>query len=682
MSKTNISQTPSKRKQLAIVANDDWLKPVELQVIYRHERYKAFLNSIEQYTGSLYEFAGGHQFFGINYDPVKKGWWYREWAPAAYSMYLFGDFNNWNRTEFAMFGSESGIWEAFIDEKLYKIEHGSQLKVLVHSANGWMERIPAYITRTVQDPINHNFTGQYWDSEAQKFDWENDNFEAGKLKELLIYECHVGMAQEEEKVGSYIEFADKILPRIHKAGYNAIQMMAVQEHPYYGSFGYHVSNFFAPSSRFGTPEELKYLIKKAHSLGIAVIMDIVHSHAVKNLFEGLNEFDGSDDHYFHSGKAGLHPDWDSKVFNYGKFEVLRFLLSNVRYWLEEFHFDGFRFDGVTSMLYTHHGQASFDHRNKFFKEGVDYDAITYLQLANKLIHDINPHAITIAEDVSGMPGLCRPIDEGGIGFNYRLGMGIPDFWIKLLKERSDDHWNMYEMWHTLNNRQAGVGTVSYAESHDQALVGDKTIAFWLMDKEMYFAMNKESQNLAIDRGVSLHKIIRLFTIALGGQAYLNFIGNEFGHPEWIDFPRHGNGWSYKYARRQWSLRDNPFLRYEHLADFDEAMIHLIKENGVLQDEFAKQLHMDDANKTIIFERRGLIFLFNFHPSNSIMDYSFYLPTAGKYKVILNSDDPKFGGFNRVDNEVEYFTQPDEESGLNVLKYYNINRAALVMKKFD
>ncbi|MEM8895286.1 MAG: alpha amylase C-terminal domain-containing protein, partial [Bacteroidota bacterium] len=500
------------------------------------------------------------------------------------------------------------------------------------------------------------------------------------FEEPYIYECHVGMAQEKEGLGSYREFADLTLPRIKAQGYNAIQVMAVQEHPYYGSFGYHVSSFFAPSSRFGNPDDLRYMVNKAHELGIAVIMDIVHSHAVKNIAEGLNEFDGTDDHYFHPGGKGYHDGWDSKLFNYGKEEVLRFLLSNVRYWLEEFHFDGFRYDGVTSMLYFHHGNISFDNYGKYFEDGVDWDVLTYLQLASTLAKQINKSCILIAEDMSGMPGLCRPVKEGGLGFDFRLAMGIPDFWIKYLKEKTDDAWNIHEMWGTMTNRRYGERTIAYAESHDQALVGDKTLAFWLMDKEMYFNMHVDHENLVVDRGIALHKMLRLFSMSLGGEGYLNFIGNEFGHPEWIDFPREGNNWSYKYARRQWSLVDNQDLKYKYLNAFDADMLSVAQSAHLLTGGQAEQLNMDETNQTIIFERQGLIFLFNFHHSNAIPDYRFRVSKKGEYKIVLNSDSPKYGGFDRVDDVMTYPCVT--LFGEHFLSVYLPNRTCLILKQVD
>lgn len=665
-------------KKLKLVKDDPWLEPNAGDIEDRYNRYLDRLNRINRDFGSLRDMANGYKYFGINFDPERKGWTYREWAPNAKGLYLVGDFNHWQQFTHPLKRNEFGIWEIFLDYETYQdtFVHGSKIKVLVDSQMGLNFRIPAYITRVIQDEDTKNFSGQLWF--PGPFDWGDDDFHAGKTGDLFIYEAHVGMAQEKEGMGSYPEFVENVLPRIVKGGYNAIQLMAIQEHPYYGSFGYHVSSFFAPSSRFGTPEELKYLIKKAHEAGITVILDVVHSHTVKNTVEGINRFDGTDGQYFHPGSRGEHPQWDSKIFDYGKTEVLRFLLSNLKYWMNEFHFDGFRFDGVGSMMYFHHGLEKIDSREKYFRQGVEWDAITYLQLANTLVHDLEPQSVSIAEDVTGMPGLTSPTEDGGLGFDYRLGMGIPDFWIKLLKEYRDEDWNLPEMWHVLNDRLPHVKTVAYCESHDQALVGDKTIAFRLMDKEMYWHMQKDDDNLVIERGIALHKMIRLFTISLGGQAYMNFMGNEFGHPEWIDFPREGNNWSYKYCRRQWSLVDNPNLKYQYLAAFDREMIRVIKEGKIMSSLFGNQLNMDETNKTIVFERNHLVFVFNFHPANSIPGYRFPVPRPGEYHLILNSDDRQFGGHGRIDDSTRFIAQ--SEGNTHYLTIYNTNRTAMVFKR--
>ena len=564
-------------KKLPMIERDGWLLPVEKELTARHESYLRALREIEKSAGSIVDYANGYRYFGWQRDEALEGWWFREWLPGAQDVYLLGDFNGWQRTSLRLDRNPEGVWSIFLPDAMYaeRLTHGSLYKIHVHGDNGWHDRIPAYATRVVQDEKTKNFTAQFWN--PVPFDWQGDRPIAARSEELLIYEAHVGMAQEREGVGSYAEFTEKILPRIREEGYDTVQLMGIAEHPYYGSFGYHVSNFFAPSSRFGTPEALKTLVRTAHELGLAVVMDLVHAHYVKNLNEGINELDGTDHLYSLPGTAGEQPYWDSKTFDYGKEQVRHFLLSNVKYWLDEFHFDGYRFDGVTSMIYHHHGHTDFSRREQYFDAGVNEHALTYLTLANTLVHDFRPRAVTIAEEVSGMPGIAVPTADGGVGFDYRLGMAIPDFWIRQLKEVPDEKWDIHAIWHVLTDRLPGIKTVAYAESHDQALVGDQTLAFRLMGKEMYEHMDRASQSPVIDRGMALHKMIRLVTISAGGDAYLNFMGNEFGHPEWIDFPREGNGWSYAYARRQWSLADNGLLRYAQLGEFDRAMIALVKK---------------------------------------------------------------------------------------------------------
>ena len=672
-------------KRLRMIERDEWLRPVADRIEDRHARYLARMKAITEQAGSIVDYANGYRYFGWQRDEELSGWWFREWLPEAVDVYIFGDFNSWQRTQLRLDKGEGGVWSAFFPDAMYGhlLTHGSLYKLHIHGANGWHDRIPAYAARVVQDEQTKNFTAQFWAPDP--YEWRCESFDPSSVGDLLIYEAHTGMAQEREGVGTYNEFTDLVLLRIKQAGYNTVQLMAVAEHPYYGSFGYHVSNFFAPSSRFGTPEELKRLIDTAHSLGMAVIMDLVHAHYVKNINEGIDCLDGSDHHYSKTGAAGYQPYWDSRIFDYGKGGVEHFLLSNVKYWLDEFRFDGFRFDGVTSMIYHHHGYVDFDCREKFFDDGVDLDAMTYLALANRLVHDFRPSAVTIAEEVSGMPGICIPIDDGGTGFDYRLGMAIPDFWIKMLKDIPDEKWNIWEIWNVLTNRLPEVKTVAYAESHDQAMVGDKTIAFRLMDKAMYDSMDRGSVSLVVDRGMALHKMIRLVTIAAGGDAYLDFMGNEFGHPEWIDFPREGNGWSYAHARRQWSLRDDETLRYSFLADFDREMLRLVREHKVLSDGYPYNLHMDENNKTMVFSHRDLLFVFNWHPTASIPDYELPVREAGKYVLVLSTDEERFGGLGRQRTDDEHFSYPVESPDGTIrphIRIYNTSRTAAVFRRYE
>ena len=661
---------------MKIVENDSWLEVVSDKVDERYNRFETKLKYIKGKYGSLKAFASVYEFFGFSYDDFRKGWWYREWAPAAHNLFLFGDFNGWNRYANPLERENDGIWSIFLPDSQYKnrLVKGSLLKVIVQSSIGEQERIPVYINRVLQNEENKDFAAQFWKKEIKPKKRISDSV----TEPLFIYESHIGMAQETESVGSYDEFRLNILPRIKDAGYNAIQLMAVAEHPYYGSFGYHVSNFFAPSSRFGTPEDLQKLIDEAHEMGIYVIMDLVHSHTVKNTREGISLFDGTENQYLVGGKDGHHPQWDSKLFDYGKEETLRFLLSNIRFWLEEYGFDGFRFDGVTSMLYNNHGIGTeFSVQNDYFGDNVNNDAVIYLQLANCLIHQLDNEYITIAEDVSGMPGLCSSIEDGGIGFDYRLGMGLPDFWIKVLKDQPEEVWNMHEFFFTMTNRLYNVKTIAYAESHDQALVGDKTIAFRLMDKEMYTSMSKDVDNIIVDRGLALHKMIRFFTMVLGGEAWLNFMGNEFGHPEWIDFPRLENDWSYRYARRQWSLNDNKMLKYHFMSDFDRSMLKFVKDNEILSSEPAWLLKADEENKTIVFERNSLIFVFNWG-SKSMADYMIEVKDTGDYQIVFSTDNKEFGGFENINVNTVFPTMKHDDKVL--MKIYNVSRTAVVYKR--
>ena len=669
-------------ERLKIVKDDPWLEPVEGELEYRRKLYLDALKEIEEASESIADYADGYLYFGFQRDEEAHGWWFREWLPGAWEVFLFGDFNGWERRSLPLARGADGVWSIFLYDGDWGrgLKHGSLYKILVHGENGWHERIPAYARRVVQDDATKNFTAQFWNPEP--FDWTGDCFDIGNLPTLYIYESHVGMAVEQERVGSYAEFARDVLPRIKRAGYNTVQLMGVAEHPYYGSFGYHVSSFFAPSSRFGTPEELKALIRSAHALDLAVVMDLVHAHYVKNLNEGLNGLDGTDCQYSPSGEEGYQPYWDSKLFDYGKPQVRHFLLSNIKYWLDEFRFDGFRFDGVTSMIYRHHGYTEFDSRGKYFGPDVNRAALTYLTLANTLVHEVRPSAVTIAEDVSGMPGMCIPVGDGGVGFDYRLGMAVPDFWIRMLKDVPDEDWNIWDIGNILTDRLPVVRTVAYAESHDQAMVGDQTIAFRLMDKEMYTGMACGVRNIVVERGIALHKMIRLVTIALGGQAYLNFMGNEFGHPEWIDFPREGNGWSYRYARRQWSLADDAGLRYAQLGLFDRDMLDMVERNGIMRSGYAYNHLMDTAAKTMVFSHGCVLFVFNWHPSLSIADYIVPVPEAGRYRIILSTDDLRYGGQGRNDRSVAHFSFPvtdDEGVTRHYIKVYNICRTAVVYK---
>lgn len=637
-----------------IVAQDEYLAPFTKTLQDRFDTFKWWAKDITQKEGSLAKFAEGYKIFGFH--RVNGGIRYKVWAPGARAVSIIGDFNEWNRGSHPCTRDEYGSWSILIPDKngAPAIQHGTKVKLSITTPSGEVvTRIDPWAKYVIQEKKQIVFDGVYWNP-PEPYQWKHPRPQ--RPTNLKIYETHVGMATKEQRIGTYLEFARDIIPYIADMGYNAIQVMAVMEHTYYASFGYQVTNFYAASSRFGTPEELKCMIDTAHKYGLYVLLDVVHSHASKNTADGINYFDGTDSCFFHGGDRGVHPIWDSRLFNYTSWEVLRFLLSNLRWWIEEYKFDGFRFDGVTAMILQNRavGEIPMDYVS-YYGPSMDGDAIRYLTLANYMLHTLYPFIITIAEEATGLPGMARKISDGGIGFDYRLAMGLPDKWKKLMVTKDED-WNMGNIAFELTNRRYLEPNVAYVESHDQALVGDKTIAFWLMDKEMYTDMSVLFElKPVIDRGIALHKMIRLITCALGGEAYLTFMGNEFGHPEWIDFPREGNNDSYHYCRRQWNLKDDPLLRYQHLCKFEKAMLHLESKYKLLGNlhQFVSLAH--EGDKVIVFEKGTLLFAFNFHPSQSYSGFRIGVERAGKYRIVLDSDAELFGGHKRNDPNTIFTT---------------------------
>ena len=659
--------------------DDSWLKPFTGIIDARISQCLGKEKHLLAGHSSLSEFAMGHHYYGLH--RTDNNWVFREWAPNATDIYFIGTLTGWEENPDYKLNriNKHGDWEIYLPLDI--LRHNDLYKLSIHWKGGKGERIPSYARRVVQDDITKIFCAQVW-SPDEPYKWEIENFDPGKTT-AIIYEAHIGMATQEERTGTYREFTEKIIPIIADSGYNTIQLMAIQEHPFYGSFGYHVANFFASSSRFGTPEELKELIDKAHKSGLRVIMDLVHSHSVKNINEGLGLFDGSPGQYFHASERRNHIAWDSLCFDYGKDSVIHFLLSNCRYWLEEFKFDGFRFDGITSMIYYDHGLGkNFTRYDEYFDGGQDVDALVYLYLANKMIHEFKPDAITVAEEMSGMPGLAASTGRKGYGFDYRLSMGVPDFWIKLVKDTPDENWDMGNLVHELTQHRPEERIISYCESHDQALVGDKTLIFRMIDAEMYTGMSKWHHSFTIDRGIALHKMIRLITFSTSAGGYLNFMGNEFGHPEWIDFPREGNNWSYKYARRQWHLLENKDLKYHYLANFDREMVNLHNEFKVLDIPYINRIYENNHDKIIAYSRGNLLFVFNFNPTTSFTDYG--IPVKSKFRIVLDTDDPAFGGFDRIDRTALYASiRKSERQTLSVPYYlylYLPSRTAIVLKQ--
>lgn len=602
----------------------------------------------------MMKFAEGYKQFGFIRHEAEKKWTFTEWLPKAKCAFLVGEFNKWENTH-QLQSAGFGRWSIDLPDKpdgSWVVPHRCQVRLRIETEMGaWIDRIPAWIKLAWQDTTTNLFNGVMWEPPPEER-FVMKNARPPRPTNLKVYEAHVGIAGVDPCVHTYLEFKDVVLPRIKRLGYNAVQLMAVAEHAHYGSFGYHVTNFFAPSSRCGTPDELKAMIDAAHAHGITVLMDLVHAHMSSNQIDGLASQDGTDHCYTHGGAKGKQEQWDSSLFDYNSYEVLRYLLSNIRWWLDEYGFDGFRFDGVTSMLYQSHGigKGYSGGYHEYFGLDADIESHTFLMLANDLMKQLLPKSsVSIAEDVSGMPTLCRPTEEGGFGFDYRLSMAVPDMWIKMLKEQGDHDWDLGHVSFTLQNRRWKEPCVAYAESHDQAIVGDKTIAFWLMDAEMYTHMSITSPpSGTVDRGLALHKMIRLVTLGLGGEGYLNFIGNEFGHPEWLDFPTELNGWSYQHARRRFDLPEADHLKYKFFEAFDEVMQAIEQRFKFVSSEHQYCSKKDNMDKVLVFERGPCLFVFNFHPNNSYTDYKIGHPWNEGVRVVLDSDEGRFGGHHRLD----------------------------------
>ncbi|XP_020575032.1 1,4-alpha-glucan-branching enzyme 3, chloroplastic/amyloplastic isoform X2 [Phalaenopsis equestris] len=484
--------------------------------------------------------------------------------------------------------------KAWLKKYMPTISHGSRYRVYFNTPNGPLERVPAWATYLLPDPDGEKFCAVHWEPPPEAVHkWKNARPKVPKS--LRVYECHVGISGAEPKVSSFNEFVSKVLPHIKEAGYNAIQLIGLVEHRDYSSVGYRVTNLFAVSSRYGTPDDFKRLVDEAHGLGLLVFLDIVHSYAAADELVGLSLYDGSNDCYFHSGKRGHHKHWGTRMYKYGDVDVLHFLLSNLKWWVTEYLIDGFNFHSLSSMFYTHNGFATFSgEMEEYCNQYVDKDALIYLILANEMLHDVHPNIITIAED-------------------------IVDVLVK--------------------NSQGSDKMLVYVENHNQSMSGGRSFADILLSKQAHKSSKREDMVL---RGSSLLKMMKLITFTISGPAYLNFMGNEFGHPNRVEFPSPGNNYSFSYANRQWDLPRNEGLHCDQF-NFDKDMTRLDEIEQILSKRLPNIHHVNDSVKVISYIRGPLLFIFNFHSEMSYELYNIGVEEAGEYQIILNTDETIYGG---------------------------------------
>ncbi|XP_058788144.1 1,4-alpha-glucan-branching enzyme 3, chloroplastic/amyloplastic [Vicia villosa] len=540
--------------------------------------------------------------------------------------------------------------KAWLKKYIPGIPHGSKYRVYFNTTNGPLERVPAWATYVQPELDGRQAYAIHWEPPPEDvYKWKNQSPKVPKS--LRIYEAHIGISGSEPKISSFNDFTDKTLPYIKEAGYNAIQLIGVVEHKDYFTVGYRVTNFYATSSRYGTPDDFKRLVDEAHGLGLLVFMEIVHSYAAADEMVGLSLFDGSNDCYFHSGKRGQHKFWGTRMFKYGDVDVLHFLLSNLNWWIEEYQIDGFQFHSLSSMIYTHNGFASFTgDLEEYSNQYVDKDALLYLIMANEILHVLHPNIITIAEDATYYPGLCEPTSQGGLGFDYYVNLSAPEMWSTFLETVPDHEWSMTKIVNTLVSKKENANKMLlYAENHNQSISGRRSLAEVLFGE---IDEHSEHYKESLLRGSSLHKMIRLITLTIGGRAYMNFMGNEFGHPKRVEFPTSSNDYSYSLANRQWDLLEKDGV-HRDLFTFDKDMMRLDKNERVLSRGFPSFHHVNDSSKVISYVRGPLLFIFNFHPTDSYDSYTVGVEEAGEYQLILNTDEIKYAG-QGILRENQYF----------------------------
>lgn len=527
------------------------------------------------------------------------------------------------------------------------IPHGSKYRVYFNTPDGPLERVPAWATYVLPDADGRQACAVHWDPPSESaYKWKNKHPTAPKS--LLIYECHVGISGSEPRLSSFSEFTKKVLPHIKDLGYNAIQLFGIVEHKDYFTAGYRVTNMYAVSSRYGTPEDFKHLVDEAHGIGLLVFLDVVHSYSAADEMVGLSLFDGTNDCYFHTGKRGHHKFWGTRMFKYADVDVLQYLLSNLNWWVEEYRIDGFQFHSLSSMMYTHNGFATFTGElEEYCNQYVDRDALMYLILANDILHALHPNIITIAEDATYYPGLCEATSQGGLGFDYYVNLSASEMWLSFLEKVPDNEWSMSKIVTTLmGNRQYTNKMLLYAENHSQSISGGRSFA------EILFGGKEDRPAESTDsllRGCSLHKLIRLITFSIGGCAYLNFMGNEFGHPKGVEFPTASNNNSFELANRRWELLNNDGIHHA-LFLFDKDMMKLEQNERVLSRGLPNVHHVKDDTMVISYTRGPVLFIFNFHPTNSYEKYIVGVEEAGEYQVIMNTDEKNYGGQGMINGD--------------------------------
>ena len=597
------------------------------------ERTEVFLTEADRYVFGkgthyeIYEKMGAHE---AERDGI-KGIYFAVWAPAAQCVQVVGDFNNWDGAGYEMTRlGESGIFELFTD----KAQLGSMYKYLITARDGRkLYKADPYgnycQVRPETASIVTSLDGFRWDDES----WIcEQNKLVHEKQPISIYEVHPGSWKKkddgtEDGFLNYRELADELSEYVRDMGYTHVELMGIAEHPYDGSWGYQVTGYYAPTSRYGTPEDFMYLINKFHKLGIGVILDWVPAHFPKDL-HGLSLFDGAPCYEYADPRKGEHKDWGTKVFDYGKGEVVSFLVSSAAFWFEKYHIDGLRVDAVSSMLYLDYGRENGEWVPNKYGGNENLEAIEFLKTLNMTIFREYPHALMIAEESTAWPLVSKPVDAGGLGFNFKWNMGwmndtLRYFSLDGLSRKYNHNLLTFSFFYAFSEN------FILPISHDEVVHGKCSLI-----GKMSGTYEEKFDTLRAFFG---------YMIAHPGKK-LCFMGQEFGQfIEWrfdkeldwllLDYEKHCALKSYV------KKLNSVYKKYPQLWQIDYSW-----------EGFSWCVSDDCDNSVIAFTRKdknggALVCVCNL-TSVERDKYSFGVEKEGIYEVILNSDDAKYSGGGR------------------------------------
>ena len=573
----------------------------------------------------LYKKMGSH----LVTDGRRKGAYFAVWAPNAKSVSVVGDFNNWDKDKNPMVREEPlGIYTCFIqgieEDMIYKYCIETKTGDFLYKADpfaNYAEVRPGTASK-VHDISNIKWSDSAW--MEKRASWNMDE------NPMSIYEVHIGSwkqhpGEEEERFYNYREFAVEAVKYMKEMGYTHIELMGIAEHPYDGSWGYQVTGYFAPTSRYGTPEDFAYMINYFHRNKIGVILDWVPAHFPRDA-HGLADFDGTAVYEYADPRKGEHPDWGTKIFDYGKSEVKNFLISKALFWMEYFHVDGLRVDAVASMLYLDYGKQDGQWVANKYGGNQNLEAIEFFKHLNSVVLGRNPGAVMIAEESTAWPKVTGKPEEDGLGFSLKWNMGWMHDFLEYMK--LDPYFRKEH-----HNQMTFAMTYAYSEKYVLVLSHDEVV-------HLKCSMLNKMPGLGFDKYANL-KVGYAFMMGHPGKKLL-FMGQDFAQlREWSEE-----------RELDWYLLEEP--EHQYLQAFTRDLLKLYKKNKAMYEQDTvgygfEWVNANDGYRSIFSfirhsknNKKNLLFVCNFTPMEWA-DYRVGVPRRKQYKLILNSDEKQYGG---------------------------------------